>query len=232
MSEIVGAVERPILVMAAVILILSGLAVPASAGNHVEPSLSILSCRDQGEFGSYWTLATPCNNDSSVLTWSKSLGPRLSSATWRTLYESYDTTDIVVASEGSHTSSVDVYYGLGDLSVVGAGVIGYYYCKTDVSGNTNPGEYECDHAHVVYDNGEIDRGKYWLPGSPGWTDPNLQSLACHETGHSFGLLHPADGNPSGSNGSDSYRCMQSGTDEHVDHPHMGPHNADHLDDVY
>lgn len=150
----------------------------------------------------------PCLADNSFHEVFFYLGPRLAAATQRTLTQSYDTTDLTISRTTDHAQA-DVAYGVQDLP----GSIGLYECVAWVAGN------RCDHAHVYYDGPEVAN----------YSDSDLQALACHETGHSVGLLHPADeGQP---NNPRDFFCMIQGG--YPGKPRfLGPHNTGHIQANY
>jgi hypothetical protein len=102
----------------------------------------------------------------------------------------YRPTDLSVTYDSSPVFSgdaeTDVIYQEGAVS---NGFDGYTWCNDD---SPSP-KYECDQTYIrirgagVYTNG----------------------LTCHETGHSVGLLHGANSNPTTSNGDDDLGCMQT-----------------------
>ena len=170
---------------------------------------------------SYWTQrynpacqrnVTPCMNDDSVLSWNHDLGPRLRAAVEGTLANSYENTDIDVQWTNVINEQLDVLYYVADLPGTTAG---QYFCLNTASA------YQCDHAHIIFDG--------TLAG--GMSDRLLRQLACHETGHSVGLLHPADGGPGISDQNPNYQCMTRPLGA-VDAPDLGGHNAGHLNDAY
>lgn len=156
---------------------------------------------------------TPCMTDTADFSWNAELGPRMSNAVLDTLYNSYDTTDLVVEAYPSHDSSVDVHYQMSQLP---DSVFGMYQCVYKVPGST----FRCNHGHIRFD----------PEASAGLSDDELRGLACHETGHSVGLTHGAEASPVMSNGDDELRCMQTPIAQVV--PTLGPHNAAHIDANY
>ena len=93
-------------------------------------------------------------------------------------------------------NSTDIYYefkSLDHLDQEGRGAaVGVSWC---LETHTN---YTCDHGHIAFDpatNGGI--GDY--------TDTELKSIACHETGHALGQTHPP------TNSTSTYGCMVTNT---------------------
>jgi hypothetical protein len=122
----------------------------------------------------------PCFANNSTHTVTIDLGTStLNTATRNTLTQSYDTTDltVVIASSPSHDPAEDLYYGFATLAT---GILGRYACAERVPGDST----RCNHAHIAYSN---DPNIF-----DGYGANDMQSLACHETGHSLALRHPAD----------------------------------------
>lgn len=96
----------------------------------------------------YGSQAGRCDADNGLHVYDWDLGPRFAAATFRTLYESYDTTALNISqssngvNNGSHTSQVDVHYEYGSTSGGAAAVASCY------AGN---GSNFCQHWHVIYD---------------------------------------------------------------------------------
>lgn len=152
----------------------------------------------------------PCFANNRNHGFSYDLGSRLRAATERTRTQTYETT--VLTTVLTDHSGSDVAYSVADN--VEPGVYGYYECR-----NFKPSDFACDHAHIVYHGDFI----------AGFSDSDLQALACHETGHSFGLRHPLEkGLP---NDGAVYGCMiQAG---YPGKPRfLGQHNADHINNYY
>lgn len=172
----------------------------------------------------FWYGANPCITgaclaDSSTHNWSHSLGPKLLTATFDTLYSSYDTTDIrvVLSPNNHHSTTVDVHYEVGDPDDPEA--LAVYRCVVRADNE------RCDHAHVTYDGAQLS-ALYWANSRE-----RLKGIACHETGHSLGLLHGDEGVPALSNTDHrTLHCMAKpsfGFDHHV-----GQHNLVHLNSHY
>ncbi len=128
------------------------------------------------------------------------------------LYGSYDTThlDVVLhgpGNDGTHAAEVDVYASLGPVPypkdarwdcVVFAGTV-------------------CQHAHIVFQGDRVANN----------SDYELKSLACHEVGHSVGLLHQ-DRNRGESIPSSAYECMTATPSSDL----VGVHNVSHINAFY
>ena len=164
----------------------------------------------------YWSYIRECYADSYVHTWSSQVGPRTHAAIEWSLYNSYDTTDLDIPdNEESHSGSVDIWYHFADV----AGGVGVSSCQTWTG-------HVCAHWHVLFDDGDI--GNY--------SNVALISLACHETGHTVGLMHqsPAvfdDGNPTNSD-DENYRCMVTDSNPQNNSQYVGTHNVGHINGYY
>lgn len=149
----------------------------------------------------------PCFANNSYHTATYNLGPRLYTATERTRIQSYETTDLTTAVDTGSTHDVneDLHYGVDDN--LPDGILGRYDCHYYLNGQ------RCTHAHIRY-HGEL---------LTGFSDDELQSLACHETGHSVGLRHPPVDDAT------LYGCMVNGAQLPR---HLNPHNVSHIDGRY
>lgn len=147
----------------------------------------------------------PCFGDSEIHPLSLGLGPRLTAAVQSTVTGSYNNTDLTMPFVGMG-DSWDVR--LTSLPLAGS-TVGLYECEVYVFAGV------CDRARIRFDADQVVAENF--------TDQELWALACHEIGHSVGLLHPTVPTQS------VYRCMVQGYPK----PNtVGPHNAAHLDDYY
>jgi len=125
-----------------------------------------------------------------------------------TLDSSYNATDLTVRYEDppvyTGPAETDIIYRVRDVPGT---AIGITFCNDAVT------ETKCDQHYVTFQR---------QPAVP---------IACHETGHAVGLLHPGDADPRVSeDGLDqlSFRCMTNlGFD-----PTLGPHNARQINATY
>lgn len=158
--------------------------------------------------GCYLHYTRECYPDGAALDWSAPpLGPEMGAATFDTLYNSFDTTDLTVLAIGEqpvnfHSQSVDNYYMYMNLP---AGVLGRASCEHWVLTT-------CNHWHVMYDDTALI----------GASAEKQKSVACHETGHSVGLKHPDLNSHGWGNDGSEFACMRNGF---VFPSHLGSHNA-------
>lgn len=155
----------------------------------------------------------PCFANNSYHTATYNLGPRLYAATERTRTQTYETTDLTtdVDTTNTHDDNEDLYYGVDDS--LPPNVYGIYTCHFYLSGQ------RCTHAHIRYHGAEI----------AGLSDDDLQALACHETGHSLGLWHPADRGYT--NDPNTFGCMVQGF--YPGKPkYLQTHNTIHINSRY
>lgn len=129
------------------------------------------------------------------------LGPKLKSATQWTLNNSYNTISpfsiqYVSNPITSGAGETDVLYGVrNDLPDF---VFAFTGC------NDNLGGFRCDQFYVNYHGDFICSQSYWCN-----TSTIHISLACHETGHTFGLMHPEASNPARLPSQTDYYCMRT-----------------------
>jgi hypothetical protein len=110
-----------------------------------------------------------------------------------TMSRSYDGTDLNTAYDSSPTFS-----GIGETDVIfrshlheftDTNTVGYYFCN-DSEGST------CDQGYVNL-------------RSVNYSSAYMRALACHETGHAVGLLHPNDSSPAKSMTDTRFECMMN-----------------------
>lgn len=119
-------------------------------------------------------------------------------------FASYDNVPGWSTVETTSHSSSDVHYIY--TTQLPWGIYGLYSCSELYSNGT------CDHGHVRYS------ANRWS----GLSGSQRQSLACHETGHSVGLLHPFDDGQA--DDPDIFQCMVPSTWP----AYLGSHNVWHL----
>ena len=164
-----------------------------------------------------------CQADSSVHTvYINALGPKMQAATVFTLGLSYDTTDLSVIYHGnsavtySGTLETDVIYE--NNNSLPSNVWGRTRCD-----DNSPGGGKCDQFYVSYHADKIDAE---IP-----TNTTLQrAIACHETGHTVGLLHGANSSPAQAQTAVEFRCMRTSPLPAVES--MGPHNIHQVNLIY
>lgn len=142
----------------------------------------------------------------------------MKSATRDALNLSYDATDLFVvevqAPVYSGNAETDIIYQTGDLP---GQALGMAYCDDDANGSL------CDQFYVVYDQDQI------APADA----QKRRSIACHETGHAIGLVHPVNANPAHDATDDvenePFKCMRA---DEVFPPLLGPANTAQINGIY
>ncbi len=150
------------------------------------------------------------------------LGSKMQAATVFTLDLSYDTTDINVIY---HSTSQVTYSGSWETDVIysnsnslPSNVWGRNRCDDD-----SPGGGKCDQFYVLY---HADKFDAEIPN-----DTTLQrAIACQETGHTVGMLHGSNSDPSQADTSAAFRCMRTNPLAAV--ASMGPHNINQVNGQY
>ncbi len=222
-----GAPKRRVTVMAvAMLAALLSSSIPAVADHGWD---SILRTQNTHYSGSQYQWACgsfPCLADNSYHSYyvSSAVPNYLSSRITATRVSSYNYTDVTMAEWGS-PSGVDVVYAmdatLADLPVPAAG---QYRCDDPVDST------RCNSAHVYFENGNAYRNRT--------NSDYLQKLACHETGHSVGLVHGVNSSYEGagpnngistSNTTTWLECMISGP---TDRKGLGSHQGGEINGVY
>jgi hypothetical protein len=194
---------------------------PGTAGAHhgvdsIYPSLNYQLYTQCSEGGI-------CQGDSSVHYVNfDGLGPALRQATSNTLYNSYDTTDLTIRQQRPAVTDgpdeTDVIYRLNDG--LGMNTWGRAFCDDDSPSDP----VVCDQFYVEYHGDKI------CPGNECYDASFHETLACHETGHTVGLLHGENATPRQDNEDADFRCMR--TDVLPDDPRMGTHNVQQVNSVY
>jgi len=83
----------------------------------------------------------------------------------------------------------------------------------------------CDQFYVEYHGDRI------CPGTYCDSVAFQRTLACHETGHTVGLLHGSNANPATTDTDTSFNCMRTNPMPANDTV-MGTHNVGEVDDEY
>lgn len=150
-------------------------------------------------------------------------GGRMDTATSWSLDGSYETLTIDVIYSSTHSSTMDAVYSSDNN--IGSTTFARYDCVTQDYLYAN----RCNHAHIRH-NGDFMRQR-GLYGTSANDIAFQRSVACHETGHSFGLTHWEQGDWS-SNAekaaaeSGVLGCMKTGT-TNAD-PNVRSHNSSHI----
>lgn len=147
-----------------------------------------------------------CQTDNAALTVYRQASVRASGKRniRTTLNNSYDTTDLDVRfTRPVYTGSAetDVIYRVRDVPGTAVGIT---FCNDAVT------DTKCDQHYVTFQN------------QPG------RAIACHETGHAVGLLHPTDADPRRSEFNPRFRCMTNVPTS----PFLGLHNSRQIDSTY
>lgn len=199
--------KRPGTSTALAFLVVLLMASPAVAGNFVRNHPIYTTCPTTPPFN-------PCLGDNATHdVYVTELGPNMEQWTIWTL-GNYNTTDLNIVYLSSHTSTVDVYYRNNDN--LPNGTAGIYYCVYVA----NAAQRRCAHSHVEYQ-GDL------IASQPGYGATQWAAIACHETGHSVGLLHPADAFPPTT---DDVGCMSTEIPP-VD-AYVRTHNTTHIQGYY
>ena len=154
-----------------------------------------------------------CKADNSTQTvYIAGLGPRMKQWTQQTLDFSWGTLDLTIVYHStpvlSGSAETDTVYAiLENDPTFELGTLGRAWCE-DKDGITT----RCDQHYVEY-NGTLLAGR---------SDIELWQIACHETGHTFGLTHGSDASPSVSDQHADFRCMKT---EPVNDHLVGPENS-------
>jgi len=88
------------------------------------------------------------------------------------------------------------------------GYAGLHDCRW-ISTSSSTGNKVCKHSHIWF-GGEV---------TDSYTAAQNQQVACHEVGHSVGLMHGA------------YECMRTDSNTGNSH-HLGSHNEGHINGYY
>ncbi|MFN2624747.1 MAG: hypothetical protein ABR520_01510 [Mycobacteriales bacterium] len=173
-------------------------------------SVGAISAAHASNFGgcaANTTQACFANNSTHYMYYDLTSGWRAATEATRT--QSYETTNLTtILSESQYA---DVLYGIDTVFTAG---FGYYRCLSWV----NDGQGKCAKAEVNYSG----------PRGPELTSSQLQSVACHETGHSVGLWHPADKGLT--DDPNIYQCATNRAGSFP--PLLGSHNVGHINGKY
>lgn len=165
------------------------------------------------------------NNNQHWFAYAPTAGPDIVAGFEATRTVSYNNTDLVASLHGIGVADstnwdlwVEKCYGC-----LGANVAGRALCI--VWSGTPP---RCSHSHIMI-NGAVSDA-FHNNNQPQY----MHELACHETGHTVGLLHgPTQPNEAGNGAWGWWACMRTGPfTPHADHRHLRAHNTNHINAVY
>lgn len=159
--------------------------------------------------------SAPCQADNANHTvYVSALGPRFQTAVEASLNLSYATTDLTISYTSEPSSSTDVKYGYGTLP---RNVGGQTYCLDAQSSAV------CGQFRIVFDADNVC--------AFGCSNNFLRAIACHETGHTVGLLHGEDALPPVRNTDIRLGCLRTPLSE-GDTYALGQHNATEINYTY
>lgn len=155
----------------------------------------------------------PDNNTSVCLADSQfhdyhyqNLGPKMTTATNSTIGQSWNT----ISGWTWQYDPTPLYSGQGETDVIYRssnflpdGAFGWASCEDRADTNAT----RCDQSYVTY-HGDFICQQGLCDGTSS-DAAKLWSLACHESGHTLGLLHPDASNPVAPTNEADYRCMRS-----------------------
>ena len=203
--------------MSGIVLVI--LSAPSGAHHGVEnifPSPNIYGGDPDCENGQL------CLADSRIHTvYVEPLGPKMTAATEFTLNVYENNTDLDVIY---HDSSNVKYSGSWetDIIYVNRNSLPDNVWGRAVCDDSSPGNSKCDQFYVLYHADKIDAD---MPDDV----RRQRSLACHETGHTLGLLHGGNADPSVSNTQYALRCMRTPLQSD---PFLGAHTKDVINRNY
>ena len=189
--------RRSVAISLALMFVL-GAGVLAAGEDRIFP-VSNANCQEANTISNS-SVCLPDSNGHTVYV--NALGTNLKAATQWTLSNSYNTVSPIViitvsAPITSGTGETDVYYRTrNDLP---NGIFAYAGCNDNSIGNSR-----CDQFYVTY------HGDFLCSQSAWCTSTSVhRSLACHETGHTFGLMHPDSSSPQRPTNQADYYCMRN-----------------------
>lgn len=159
------------------------------------------------------------NNRYHWFAYAPTSGPDIVNGFEATRTQSYEGTDLVTSLHGTGVDdSVDWdLYSEKCYGCHSGTILSIADCRWVTSGT---GYAYCRHWHVIHDGDQTDA----------LSAAGHQQLACHETGHTVGLLHPRDGSRDHS----IYGCMPTGVafNGAGDARWLRAHNETHISDAY
>lgn len=168
--------------------------------NNLMPTPEVPSCRTAGPGPN----GVPCQSDNATVTYwmespiDKTTGTDSTAEAQinATMSGSYNGTDLNTAYDStpvdSGTGETDIMYRHKIADFGDSSAVGYYFCN-DVSGISNT---KCDQGYINL--------KYITN-----TAAQMRALACHETGHAVGLVHPTESSPNKAPGDTQFECMMN-----------------------
>lgn len=151
-----------------------------------------------------------CLPDSDIQTfYYDNLDSRMDTATDRTLAWSWDTLDYIVdwrrqsTPKWSGTWETDVIYR--DRNFLPWGVLGWATCEDTADSSPD----HCDQFYITYHMDHLCGSTIAICGTDTGDQNKRQALACHETGHTLGFVHPENSNPIVPYWEADYECMRT-----------------------
>ncbi len=166
--------------------------------DFIYPNANIgASCSDSDISDGGWNACQTDNSSLSICV-EASVSPKMSTAIDATRTGSYDVTDLgtvsVEACDYTGSSETDIVFR--ELSSLPSGAIGFVFCDDAVSST------RCDQHYAQFDAEDV--------AVSGFNNVDARKLACHEAGHSVGLLHAGLADPPTAADDSDIACMKQG----------------------
>lgn len=202
---------------------------------NMMPTYDVPDCEDG--VPSNWANGTPCQADNSTHTVHVGQVGYMGTPTREALRKSFDATDLAIQIRETPVYSVDfetdVLYRRNDS--MPNNYFGDMFCDDRVYGNRH---VRCDQFYVRFNVENICDVRYWCTVGDSDDRHRRRAIACHETGHTVGLVHGSSGNGTVNgvppdNDDLFLMCMRTGTSVGLeDYYLLGPHNVEEINDQY